>query len=276
MGSEFMARPGSSDSTLQVTRGKRIGLGILGLVIVFLMAGPPDFAAAMVVTGWSSDLDGGAHQFHIFMRGVGAAVSTALGVVLILRPQWAIGVAQVAIAMGISYPVAGLLGLFAWPPVFIYPVVGLIIAGVVYAMFRNQLPGRANGFVASPSRMLLIATAVVAVPLIGFGLSEASLQRGPELLHGELGHWAGGTALVVKVILMGLFASMKWPGWRVPAWSVAFTLVMFGIGSVFMPNQASSVGEMWGALAILGGVAYIGVAELEGRLYPRASVQPAA
>lgn len=271
-----MAHQGNSDGTLKVTRGKRIGLGILGLVIIFLITGPPDFAAAMVITGWSSELDGGAHQFHVFMRGVGAVVTVALGVVLILRPQWAIGVAQVAIAMGISYPVAGLLGLFAWPPVFIYPVVGLVVAGVVYAMFRDQLPGRSNGFVATQSRMLLIATAIMAVPLIGFGLGEASLQRGPEVLHGDLGHWAGGTALALKLILMAVFASMKWPGWRVPAWSVAFTLFMFGVGSVLMPNQASSVGEMWGALSILAGVAFIGVAELEGRLYPGASVQPAA
>ncbi len=261
-------------ATLKVTRGKRIGLGILGLIIVFLMAGPPEFGAAMIFTGWSDNLDGGAHQFHIVMRGVGGVIYTAIGLILILRPQWAFGVAKVAIATGISYPIGGLLGLFVWPPVIIYPIMAVIVAGIIFAMFRHQMPGRAEMPSAMPSRMLLITTAIIAVPLFGFALSEAALQRGPELVHGELGHWAGGAAMAVKIILFGVFASMKWPGWRVPAYSAAFSLLMFGFASIMMPNQASSVGELWGALALLSGVAFVAVAEMEGRLAPKAAVQP--
>jgi hypothetical protein len=262
-------------SELKVTRGKRIGLGVLGLVIVALFAGPPDFDAALVVNGWSSELDGGAHQFHFVMRGVGAVVYTLLGVVLVIRPQWALGVAQVAAVTGIAFPIGGLLGLFFWPPVAVYPIVGLIIAGTIYAIFRHQIHGANAVTRAVPSRMLLIATAVIAVPLMGFALSEAALQRGPEFVHGDLGHWAGGTAMAVKIILMGLMASLKWPGWRVPAYAAAFSLVMFGAVSIFMPNQASSIGELWGALALLGGIAYVAAAEMEGRVSPGPAVQPA-
>jgi hypothetical protein len=80
----------------------------------------------------------------------------------------------------------------------------------------------------------------------------------------------------MKIIFLGLFASLKWPGWRVPAWGAAFSLFMLGLTSLLMPNQASSVGELWGTLAILTSFAFVSVAELEGRLFPRAAVQPAA
>lgn len=260
-----------------LSRGKRIGLGILGLIIAFLIAGPPDFAPLMVVTAWSSDLDGGAHKLHIFSRGVGAIVTLAMGLVLILKPAWTIGAAQVALATGIAYPVAALLGQFVWPPAVIYPVVGLIVVAVVYLTHRDRLPWKTPADSRpAPSLILLGVTAIIAIPLIGYGLSEAALQRGPEAVHGDLGHWAGATAMSVKFIVLGLFASLKWPGWRVPAWGAAFTLFMFGVASVLMPNQASSVGEGWGALAIVASVAFAGAAELEGRLFARPAAQPAA
>ncbi len=258
------------------TRG-RIGLGVLGLVIVYLSAGPPDFGAFMLFNGWSSDLDGGAHQLHIVVRGAGGFLSVVLGLVLILRPDWAIGVAQSAVATGIAYPIAGALGLFLWPPVVIYPVVALVVVGAVYLALRGQLPWQQPAEQRPvPSLPILAATAIIAIPLLVFGLNEAALQRGPEVLHGDLGHWAGATAMSFKFIIMGLFAALKWPGWRVPAWGAAFTLFTFGLASLLMPNQASSVGEVWGSLAILASIAFVGVVELEGRLFPRTAVQPAA
>lgn len=262
---------------VHVRRRGRIGLGVLGLVVIFLAAGPPDLAPLYLFNGWSSDLDGGAHQLHLVLRGGGAVISVVLGLILILRPTLAIGVAQTVLATGIAYPVAGALGLFFWPPVAIYPIVGLVVIASVYFALRGQFPWQLPaGQRPVPSRALLVTTAIIAIPMLVFGLNEAALQRGPEVLHGELGHWAGATAMSVKFVLLGLLTSMKWPGWRVPAWAAAFTLFMFGTGSLLMPNQASSVGELWGAVAILASVAFVAVAELEGRLFPRTAIQPAA
>jgi hypothetical protein len=259
-----------------LTRGKRIGLGILGLIIAVLIAGPPDFAPFMVVSGWSNDLDGGAHQLHLVMRGVGSIVTLFVGLVLILKPAWAIGAAQVSLATGLAYPAGALLGQHMYPPAIIYPIVGTIVVAVVYLTHRDRLPWkRPAADRPAPSLMILGATVIIGVPLVAWGLNEAAMQRGPEFVHGDLGHWASGAAFAVKIILMGLLASLKWPGWRVPAWSTAFSVFMLGLVSLLMPNQASSVGEVWGVLAMLGGLGFLAVVELEGRVLTRPSVQPA-
>ena len=269
-----MAQPNSNG--VRVGRKARIGLGILGLVIVYLSAGPPDFGAFMIFSGWSNELDGGAHYLHLVLRGAGNVLSVALGVILIVRPQWAIGVALATLGTGIAYPLAGAVGMFFWPPVAIYPIITIVVLAAIYFALRGQMPWQKPVSERPvPSRAILVMTAFLAVPLMIFALDQAALQRGPEVIHGDLGHWAGAFAYAVKIVLMGLFASLKWPGWRVPAWGAAFSLFMLGFTSVMMPNQASSVGELWGALAILASVGFVAVAELEGRLFPRAAVQPA-
>jgi hypothetical protein len=260
-----------------LSRGKRIGLGILGLIVAFLIAGPPDFAPFMVFTGWSHELDGGAHQLHYVMRGIGAVVTLAVGLTLILKPSWAIGAAMVALATGLAYPIGGMLGQIVWPPAVIYPIVGIVVVAVVYLTHRDRLPWKLPADKRpTPSMAIIAATAIIAVPLIVWGLNEAALQRGPEQVHGDLGHWAGSTAFAVKVILMGLFASLKWSGWRLLLWSTGFSVFMLGFASMMMPNQASSIGEVWGVLAMLGSIGFVAVGELEGRLFPRTAVQPAA
>jgi hypothetical protein len=267
----------TNNDGVRVSRKARIGLGILGLVIVYLSAGPPDFAAFMIFSGWSNELDGGAHYLHIVLRGAGSVLSVALGVILIVRPQWAIGVALATLGTGIAYPLAGAAGLYFWPPVAIYPIITVVVLAAIYFAVRGQMPWQKPASERPvPSRAILLMTAILAVPLVIYSLDQAALQRGPEIIHGDLGHWAGAFAYGMKIIFLGLFASLKWPGWRVPAWGAAFSLFMLGLTSLLMPNQASSVGELWGTLAILTSFAFVSVAELEGRLFPRAAVQPAA
>ena len=254
-----------------LTRGKRIVLIVLGVVLAILgLEG-----AGFVITGWSSDLDGGAHQFHHVMRGASTVPSLLAALVLIIRPSWALGAAKKLAANGIAYPIAAIVSLTVWPPAIIYPIIALVVVGVVYWAYRGNFPWNKHDFRLSFSRPLLALTVVVAVPLIVYGLNEASLQRSTEALHGDLGHWAGSLAGALTIVILMLFASMRMPGWRVPAWSAGFMLFMLGVASVLMPNQASSVGEGWGTLAIISSVAFLGVAELEPRLFGRVAPQPA-
>jgi hypothetical protein len=131
------------------------------------------------------------------------------------------------------------------------------------------LPWRQEGEQRAPaSKPILAATAVIAIPLIVYALNEASLQRSSETLHGDLWHWAGGAKMALLIILMGLFAALRHPGWRVPAWGAGYLLAAFGAVSVALPNQASSAGVTWGVLALVGGLAFIAVAEYENRTAP--------
>jgi hypothetical protein len=65
----------------------------------------------------------------------------------------------------------------------------------------------------------------------------------------------------VVVIAVGVLAGFKTVGWRIPAWGAGFVAVFFGLTSVVFPEQASSVGRLWGTLAIVWGLLFIGVAE---------------
>jgi hypothetical protein len=258
---------GVGKGAFQISRGRRIALAVVGAIVVLLSVAPPDFEAFMVVTGLTSDLDGGAHKLHIFMRGVGSVVTVAAGLVLIFKPSWAFGAIQTFIAAGVAYPVAGLLGLhLSWPPVLIVPIYVGIIAGVALWALWGRLPWqRPAAARPTASKPLLAAAAAISVPLIFYGLSEASLQRSDEFLHGQYGHWVGGTAGVIWIILLLFFAAQRQDGWRLPAWGAGFMLVMLGAASAAMPNQASSIGVAWGIIAVLGGVAYVALAEYESR-----------
>jgi MFS family permease len=250
-------------------RGRRIALIIVGALIVFLAAGPPDFGAGYVVSGWQSDLDGGAHKLHIIMRGVSTLLVAVAGLVLIVKPSWALGVAQKFIAKGAAFLVAAVLGQFFWPPVVVYPIFAIVVAAVVLWAHRGRLPWQQPRETRpSISMPMLAAALVVAIPLIIWGLNEASLQRSSETLHGDLGHWAGGTAAAFTIVFAMLFAARRMPGWRVPAWTAGATLFMLGLASAIMPNQASSVGVGWGVLAIVAAAGFVALAEYEKRAEP--------
>jgi hypothetical protein len=61
--------------------------------------------------------------------------------------------------------------------------------------------------------------------------------------------------------LFALLATFKTPGWRVPAWSAGFIAIIYGLTSLIYPGLASSVSPLWGILAIVWGLVFIGVAE---------------
>lgn len=257
-------------------RNKRILLAIVGLLVVFLSTGPPDFAAGMLFTAWNSDLDGGAHKLHLMVRGASTVLMVLTGLVLVFKPSWSVGVLQKFIASGIAFPAAGLVGMHFWPPVIIYPIVTVFAAVAILRAYRGRLPWQQQtSALANASRPMLALSVIIAVPLTVWSLNQASLQRSAETLHGDLSHWSGGMAVGLMIIIMLFFGSMRMPGWRVPAWTAALTLFSLGFASVYWPEQASSVGAGWGMLTIVASIAFIGVAELEGRLFARTAPQPA-
>jgi hypothetical protein len=259
-----------------LSRGKRIALIIFGALVVFLLVSPPEFDAFMMFTASSSQLDGGAHILHIFNRGAGALVTVASALVLIFKPSWAVGALQKFVATAVGFMIAAVLSMHVWPPVVVYPIFAIILAALILWAFRGRLPWQQPvGQRPAPSRPMLALTAIVAVPLVAFAFSEAALQRGPEMVHGDLGHWGSAAAMAFMIIIMMAFAALRMPGWRVPGWGAAFMLFMFGAASIYWPNQASSIGELWGTLAIVGAVAFLGVAELEHRLFARTAEAPA-
>jgi hypothetical protein len=71
--------------------------------------------------------------------------------------------------------------------------------------------------------------------------------------------------LAVAIALVGLLASLKTRGWRVPAWSAGMAVMAFGLGSVVYPDHPAAAGLAWGGVALAGGLLFIAVAEREAR-----------
>jgi hypothetical protein len=123
---------------------------------------------------------------------------------------------------------------------------------------------------ATFSALLFTMTVLGTIPLLGYALwmgAEAQDLVGPPHHVQRLSTMA---ALAVAIALVGLLASLKTDGWRIPAWSAGTAAFVFGLASVVFPDHPAAVGLGWGVLSVGGGVLFIALAEWEARR-PQAS-----
>lgn len=79
--------------------------------------------------------------------------------------------------------------------------------------------------------------------------------------HSNLGHYRNFAVLSFIIILAGLLASLMPRGWRVAARIAGGLPTALGLASVVLPSAESSLGVMWGFVAIVWGVTFITAAE---------------
>lgn len=79
--------------------------------------------------------------------------------------------------------------------------------------------------------------------------------------HSALGHYRNLAVLSLIVILVGILASLRPPGWRFAAWVAGFLPILLGLVSVVLPDAESSLGLTWGLAGIVWGAAFIATAE---------------
>lgn len=80
--------------------------------------------------------------------------------------------------------------------------------------------------------------------------------------HAAMGHYRNMAAFSFIIILVGLLASFRPPGWRLAAWVAGFLPILLGLSSVVLPDAESSLGLFWGLAAIAWGVVFIVAAAL--------------
>lgn len=120
-----------------------------------------------------------------------------------------------------------------------------------------------------PSPVLGTAVLIGAVPLTWYALAQIALQRGAHVgdphAHPE-GHYAGMAMMALALVLVGLVASLRSDGWRVPAWSAGLGVALFGVASMSTPLLLGAAPPPGGLLAVFGGAVFIALAELEAWL----------
>ena len=132
---------------------------------------------------------------------------------------------------------------------------------------------------AGVSRPMLAVATVAALPLLAYAVemgAQAQSVVGPPHHVQRLSTMA---AMVIAMVLVGLLAALRTRGWRIPAWSSGFGAATFGLASILYPGHPASAGLGWGAVALLGGLLFVAVAQWEasrttGREHPSRASKP--
>lgn len=112
----------------------------------------------------------------------------------------------------------------------------------------------------SPAGVGLVA--VASVPLLAYASTQIRLQETAGDAHAAMGHYGMMAAFSFTVIGLGLLASLRPDGWRLPAWATGLLPALVGGMSLMYPDIASSMDRGWALAAIVWGGLFIAVAEL--------------
>lgn len=245
----------------RVSRPRRLAFTVLAALLVVLF-GFIFFGLTSLVIGWFGDLEGVAGP--VTEIGYGALVGLILTVGLasqLRHPERRIaGLQQAALVI----PSLATGSVLARDSQNVEPLVILVPA---LALLWALHPARAE-FLRPPnriSRRLLAIALLGAVPLVAYAVAMGTAAQeltGPPHHVQRLSTMA---ALAVGIELTALLAALRTPGWRIPTWSAATALVVFGVASVLFPDHPAAVGSVWGGLAIAGGLLFVAVAEWEAR-----------
>lgn len=249
-----------TDATLTFPSRKRqvgfyITVGLLSLLLIAFTGFMIPILPSVIIGWFNPDLFG-IHQLHE-MNGGGAITWLILaGMLLQLHhPERKVAALQMANLVIFSTIVVSLVaGTFSFPSIIflVFTVTAAYLHPKRQEMLRFGRPGLPE---------LLALVALAAVPLIIYAVNHINLQWIAVDEHAELTHYGMMANMAVTLILVGLLASFKTIGWPVPAWGAGFLAIVFGLTSVVFPEQSSSVGLLWGILAIVWGLIFIGVAE---------------
>lgn len=218
------------------------------------------FGLTSLVLGWFESVEGVAGPVTELGYGALVGIILTLGVLVQLRaPERKIAAMQQA---ALVIPALLIGSVFARD--FQNAVAALILVpalAVLLALHPARGEFLARGASLSPA--LLLVAIVGGIPLIGYALDMGEQARqlsGPPHHVQRLSTMA---AMAIAILLTGLLAALQTRGWRIPAWSGGSAVVLFGLASIAFPDHPGAEGRGWGALAVAGGVLFIGVAQRE-------------
>ena len=229
------------------------------LSVVLLIAGTFEFIPAWILKDPADSI----HLWHIAEL---TAIAILLGGVmfgLVRKPEKKPLLAQfivmsmIILALGIapfSIPVLGLL-----------PLAGLLV--LTYpkprALFSFSLQGRMSIALLAITAPL----AVILVPIIQQEIHYQIIGMTENDAHAQLLHWIGSALLYVMLILAGVLASTKRPGWKRLGIITGLTYCFLGVIGLIVPGYAAGAwSEAGGLFALFFGALYILItlAEAEG------------
>jgi hypothetical protein len=269
------ATQASSETVSSRRNGRRIAFAVAsGIFAAGAFLGLLGFG---IVIAWFDTSEGGIHRVHDIGFGVlFGAILTAAYLAMTRRPERKVSAFFQVLATAAAALIAVLAS--ADGRYLLFGAVVTASAAILLALHPARaelIRPRGN---ASP--VLAAFVLVGSIPLVWFGLTMARLQRTglPADPHVANDHWANMSAMAFGLVLTGLLASAGMRGWRLTAWCAGLGTAVYGLASlVFDRFPGTSVrypgseGVSWGLAAVIGGFAFIAVAEWEARRRQRTS-----
>jgi hypothetical protein len=261
--------PSSAGTVSSTSNARRTAFTVL--TFLFGAASLGGLFGIGLVIGWFDTDEGGIHRVHDLGFGIlyGIVVAGAF-FALLRRPEDKPSVFLQVIAAALAVTIAALVSA---DPGYLTIAVALLVASAILLALH---PGRDEVLHPKPRLSPVMSAFVLAgaIPLVWFGLTSARLQRDGSPLdpHVLMGHWTTMASMAFGLVAVGLLASARIRGWRFTAWCAGLGTAVYGLGSIVFHRfpgtdvtYAGSEGIGWGLVALIGGLAFVAVAEWEAR-----------
>lgn len=238
---------------------RRVAFYVTVVTILALMAVFLGDTHVFIVTAWTVS-EPGVHHLHDLAL-VAMLGTVVLGLLVQLyEPERQVAGIQQAVLVTIVITGSNLLTGFIFPPALLLG--GLLLVAVAlhpagWAVLRVRTAG-------SVSPVLVGFVLLAGMPFAVYAADQYALQASGDV-HAQLDHYADMVTFALLVVLVGLLASVKPVGWRISLWSAAGLVGVLGAASILHPLLASSVGLVWGGLAMLWAIGFIVAGEVSHR-----------
>lgn len=191
-------------------------------------------------------------------------ILVTVGVASQVRGGHVAGLQQAVLAL-LAFSAAGWLGGRIEP--FVGPILLLVAVAPLGALHPRH--GRLLAAGEGVSRPLLALALLAAVPAAVYaaGMLAQARGAGPSCFLGQCvqgDRLAEAAALAVAVVLVALLASLRTPGWSLPAWCAGVSAVVLGAASWAFPGEPGALAAWAAAATVFWGVAFVAVASIQG------------
>lgn len=193
------------------------------------------------------------HRFHEAHWGVIHAVLYAGCLLALLRKPRENPLLMQFFALAVLIEAAGYALSGTFDPMML---VILVVVLAAYPAPRALVSVSRAGSISGPLLVLSLLAAALLLPEIGRLASMQLAGLGGE--HATEHHWIITANLECMLILGGLLAASRRPGWKPLGYIVGLAFVYLGAASISLPYYAGSWNVWGGALATIGGWAFIG------------------
>jgi hypothetical protein len=143
------------------------------------------------------------------------------------------------------------------PPAAAIVLIGVLVS-VTYpnrsALLSTSREGPVSLILLGLSLVMACFLAPVAFREVNYQILGAICQCD---IHADLLHWIGSALLMALLVVAGVMASLKRPGWQTLSYIAGSTYVYLGIIAMIVPAYAGSWGTLGGLFAIAAGGVYI-------------------